>query len=333
MYQGGTANAHYRAVVPMQEMERRGHAVLWPVDPSLAMDLREIPACDLVHIHRFVMEKDLVLVRRLRAGGIAVTWDTDDDISAIPRGGREYRRVGGRRRIREHFARSLEIARTASVMTTPSPQLAALYRGNGVRHVKVIENYLAPAAIRTERHRHQGVVIGVVAGAEHERDLERLRIGRTLRAVLADHPHVRVVSIGVDLAIRHARYVNHRIVPIDELPAHLVDVDIGIAPLLDGRLNAARSNVKLKEFAAAGAMWLASPRGPYADMGEHQGGRLVEDDAWRATLDHLVQDHRTRVELARRARAWVQEQSIRSAGGRWEATFRSAILNARRGSP
>jgi hypothetical protein len=52
--------------------------------------------------------------------------------------------------------------------------------------------------------------------------------------------------------------------------------------------------VRVKEYAAAGVRWLASPIGPYAGLGEKQGGRLVPDGRWFEELDRLIRDERAR---------------------------------------
>jgi glycosyltransferase involved in cell wall biosynthesis len=178
------------------------------------------------------------MVRRLRARGTAVVWDTDDDIFHADHIS-HFTGWGAKRKAREYVATALEIARTVHLVTTPSRALAAQYAEAGVEH-------------------------------------------------------------------------------------------IGIAPLIDSAFNRGRSNVKLKEYAAAGAVWLASPVGPYLGMGEDQGGRLVEDDGWYEALDRLVRDHADRAALARRASAWARKQTIEHAGRAWETSFRSAIIRARR---
>jgi hypothetical protein len=89
--------------------------------------------------------------------------------------------------------------------------------------------------------------------------------------------------------------------------------------------------VKLKEYAAAGAVWLASPVGPYVGMGERQGGLLVEEGDWLPALKALVEDRERRTELARHGREWAAGQTIRSAGSVWQTAFRAAIEWARRG--
>jgi hypothetical protein len=87
--------------------------------------------------------------------------------------------------------------------------------------------------------------------------------------------------------------------------------------------------VKLKEYAAAGAMWLASPVGPYVGMGEAEGGVLVADGDWYATLERFVLDFRARAHLAERARAWAQQQSADRAVQQWETAIVQAVARAR----
>ncbi len=327
----GTANAHYRALVPADELVRRGHTVMHASkEGSFArLVMTTQPNWDITLMQQSTDEDDLRAVRRLRELGIAVVWDTDDDIRAVPRNSPAYHRFGGRRGVKQAFARTVEIARAASTMTTPSEHLAAIYRAEGVEHVAVIENYLARDAVRhAQRPRHPGIVIGCVAGLEHERDIRRLKIGKALERVLARHEGVSVTAIGCDLGLKDPRYRWHRKVSLEELQRLSLGFDIGIAPLADGPMTRGRSNVKLKEYAAAGAMWLASPLGAYIGMGEPEGGLLVDDDGWTSALSQLLDERERRAELTSAARSWVRGQTITSGGQRWEAVVRAALERA-----
>jgi len=328
-----TANGRYRAIVPGQELARRGHAVHWPADASVLM-LRDgsVPppsAWDVLHVQQMHDAEALDIMRRVRDAGFALVWDTDDDVGAVTRGSQAWHRLGGRRGVRRHFERTLTAARTAHVVTTTNEHLAGVYRDYGCEQVVAIENYLAPEDLAHPRRRHQGIVIGLVCAGEHEPDIKRLRLAATLERLLERHDGVRVVAIGVDLRLRSEhRYEYVWGCEIEELLPLESEFDIGLAPLRDTAFNRARSNVKLKEYAAAGAMWLASPVGPYVGMGEEQGGLLVDDDAWLPTLEALLTDDDRRRTLTDRARAWARTQTISAGGARWQAVFRDAIARA-----
>src|SRR6185436_11256086 len=116
--------------------------------------------------------------------------------------------------------------------------------------------------------------------------------------------------------------------------AHYVGTfDIGIAPIADVPFNRAKSNVKVKEYAAMAVPWLASPIGPYDGLGEKQGGRLVPDDRWDEELDRLVRDERARRKLAKRGARWADGQRLRRNLGRWEDALRRARELADAGAP
>ncbi|HXE46559.1 MAG TPA: hypothetical protein VN635_15355 [Conexibacter sp.] len=329
-----TANGRYRAILPLQELARRGHTVMWPGHASYrALQNGSAPSgWDAFHVQQLHDEQALAVMRRLRDAGIAVVWDTDDDISAITRGSEAWHRHGGRRKIRRSFERAVAAARTAHLVTTTNEHLAQVYREQGAEHVVAVENYLGPEDLVHPRKRHQGVVIGMTCAGEHEPDVKRLRLAATLEQVLERHDGVRVIAIGVDLRLRSKhRYEYVWGCEIEELIPLEAEFDIGLAPLCDTRFNRARSNVKLKEYGAAGAMWLASPVGPYAGMGEAQGGLLVGEDAWGPALEALLQDPDRRRALAARARRWAEGQTIRAGAARWQAAFRDAVLRARGG--
>jgi glycosyltransferase involved in cell wall biosynthesis len=151
----------------------------------------------------------------------------------------------------------------------------------------------------------------------------RIDVADTLRRVADKHEHVRVECIGVDLRLPE-RYRHDPVVDFHALPARIGGFDIGIAPLADLACNHARSDIKVKEYAASGVPWLASPVGPYAELGEGQGGRLVADDCWFEALDRLVVSADERRRLGQSGRAWAAAQTMDAMAHRWEQVFRQA---------
>jgi hypothetical protein len=318
-YVDGTANAYYRAILPLRELERRGHRVLWPALDDDDARLSGRPSFDVLLIHHYWREQDLELVQRLSRLGVAVVWDKDDDMSEMPRHVPAFRNTGGRRGVKRAFARSVEIAGTASLMTTPSDHLADRYRELGVDRIEVIENHVAPEHVARQRSRHQGVVIGITAAGEHADDFKALRIDRVLTRLLRAHEGVRVATIGCGLDLPPNRHAHHGYVPIEELVAAERMFDIGLAPLADTPFNRARSNVKLKEYAAAGAMWLASPTTSGTRRSSATCSTSRRASAWRS---------------ARERGRFTRRPTARRTAGSWRSHGRSpACAPARRPPP
>jgi glycosyltransferase involved in cell wall biosynthesis len=320
--------ANYRALQPMQAMARRGHDVIGPAGEDGAVPLERLLDCDVVHVYRRHDPSTTVLAKALKQRGISLVWDNDDDFTSHPRDSPGYDKRGGARG-RQRFADSVRMAKLATAVTLTTEPLRTRYREAGVERVHVIENALAPGTPRAARP-HDGIVIGWIAGDEHAADLARIPIADALRRVVEKHADVRVECIGLDLKLPE-RYRHDRFVPFGELPRRISGFDIGVAPLADLPFNASRSSIKLKEYAASGVPWLASPVGPYAGLGENQGGRLVPDDGWFEALDALVRRARDRRRLSRKAKTWAKSQTIEATADRWEHVFVQAAA-ARRGA-
>jgi glycosyltransferase involved in cell wall biosynthesis len=321
------ANAHYRAVEPIKAMARRGHEVVFPSNGNGEVELRRLAACDVVHVFRRCDEESRQHASRLVSGGVSLVYDNDDDFTALPKDAPTYKKLGGLEGQRG-FARTLKMARLAGAFTTTTEVLAAKYRRAGVQRVEVIGNYLSPDTLGARRP-HDGIVIGWVAGGEHQADANRIKIADALREIVAKHGDVRVECIGVNLALPE-RYRHDKNVEFVDLPERIRGFDIGIAPLIDIPLNRARSDIKLKEYAAGGVPWLASPVGPYIGLGEREGGRLVPNDQWCDALERLVVGERERERLARNARGWAKTQTVEAVADRWESVF--AYAHGREGA-
>lgn len=322
-------NGWYRAMGPMRALAARGHEVRQVVSDEGTVRPHLVRGCDALLVHRQHAAQALATMRYAKEAGIALVWDNDDDMTAVPRSDPSFREFGGLRgeRVRAAVRR---IVRMADLVTTPSPLLAERFHDLGAADVRVIENYvLDQSALRGGRREGSEVVVGWLAGAEHRIDADRLSIREDLRALLDARPDVRVMTIGVGLGLRGPRYEHIPQVDLEQLPARLATFDIGIAPIADIPFNRARSNVKLKEYAILGIPWLASPIGPYAGLGERQGGRLVPDDGWRTAIEALLTKPRERRRLAKRATAWAKRETLGAQARVWEQALADAVARAK----
>ncbi len=321
---GRTANAAYRSMAPMLALAERGHEIC-----ELRLDKRDewhavLQWCELLHIHRVCDGGAVELARAAKAVGATVVWDDDDDVTSAPPGTLAHSHVGGLRGASRLAARR-RLFQSVDLVTTPSPALADVFRKGGAPDVLVIENYVVEAFLPA-RARRADVTVGWVAAAEHRLDVDRIPIAGALARLLDGHPHVNVAAIGIGLGLQGDRYVHEPWVPLAQLLQRVTSFDIGIAPLSpEIAINHSRSNIKLKEYAAAGVPWLASPIGPYAGLGEREGGRLVPDDGWFGALDALVRSDRVRRKLAKRAARWGSRQTLRRNVGCWERAFEHAV--------
>ncbi len=324
-------NSFYRAYLPMMAMQERGHEVVEVLqERGRPLPVEQLLDCELVHIHRLLLTDDHDdCVARLRAAGVAVVLDDDDDSGAAPPELERFIAPGSLPRAKRDFERLLARMGEVDLVTTPSGDLADRFEAAGAVHVEVIDNYLPGAFNRVKPRGHEGFVIGWHAASEHMLDVEDLGLRELLRELLDRHPDVRVVTLGIDLELEHERYRREDFVPIDELTQLLADFDVGIVPLADTPFNRGRSNVKAREYAAAGVPWLASPVGAYQHLGPDEGGLLVEDGDWLDALEQTIRSGRQRGRQAKRARAWARRETIWNMAGVWERAFLDAIAAVR----
>jgi glycosyltransferase involved in cell wall biosynthesis len=315
-------SSYYRAYEPVEALGRRGHGGL--VNMRDEEPNAQMLECDVALISRWSGPITERLVQALRRAGLGVVWQIDDAVEfstfVNPRS----------RRVREQSTRIRSMLRLADVVITTTDDLADHFGASTKAPIRVVENYLGPHFERVEREPHRGLVLGWAAWIDHMADWRALGLQETVMRLLEAHPDLRVESLGpIDLRLPPERYSQRPPVRFEFLARRISEFDVGIAPIADNRFNAARSNIKVKEYAALGIPWLASPIGPYAGLGEKEGGRLVADDRWYEELDRLVRDGRGRKKLAKRGRAWAATQTIDRNAELWEDVFDEAIGRAR----
>jgi len=327
---GDGPNARYRVFDPAEALRARGHRVVSSVfaemrDPNALLEF------DVVYGWRMEDQLFTRVAKLLRERRVGFVWDNDDNFAenVITIDARGRARQASNLEKRTIVANMTALMRMANLVTTPSAGLAEHFRTTIDTDVRVIENFVAPTAPRPDPSREQ-LIIGWVANIEHRADIERLGLRDTMQRLLDRHPHVNVATIGCRIGLKSERYHHIPDVDFEKLRGYVATFDIGLAPIADSAFNRSRSNIKVKEYAALGIPWLASPIGPYAGLGTNEGGRLVADDHWYEELERLVLDDRGRRKLAKKALKWGQRQTIEANAQLWEATLQEAARRAGR---
>lgn len=316
----------YRGIGPMLALGERGHEICQMWKPQIGIRGELAAGHDVLHVYRAHEEEVLQIARAAKQNGMTLIYDNDDDMRAVPRNNqaaRDYKGFAGDRALRQ----IKRLVQMADLAIASSQQIADRFREYGAEHVALIENYCPDGALEaTAPPNGSTVVAGWLAGNEHHVDIERMPLREQFERLLDAYPQLVIETVGCSMGMRHERYRCDPHVDFFDLPRKLAQFDIGIAPIVDIPFNHARSNIKLKEYAILGRPWLASPVGPYAPLGEKQGGRLVPDHGWVEAIGRLVEKPRERRKLAKNARKWGRAQAISANIDLWERAIVDAIV-------
>jgi len=276
---------------------------------------------DVVVLQRVTHAYMAQAVGVMRAKGITVIVDVDDDLSSIHPSNPAW--AAHRPGAGLHSWHNLALAcRNASLVTVSTPALLDVYARHGRGHV--LPNYLPDMYYGLPRtdsdaigwpasfHSHPndpGPVGGAIArlvdeGAEFEMRGDATGAGRAFG--LAEDPP----GGGV---------------PIDEWPAAVAGIGVGIAPLADTRFNAAKSWLKPLEMSACGVPWVASPRAEYRRLHEMGAGVLADRPrVWYREVKRLRESAALRQELSEAGRVVAAQLRLRDHSWRWAEAWQKA---------
>lgn len=283
-----------------------------------------VDGVDVVVLQRVTHAFMAQAVGVLRRKGVTVVVDVDDDLSAIHPSnpawamhhpGNEGRRmVGGQ--VNRHSWRNLATAcREASLVTVSTPALLDVYarHGRGV----VLPNYLPDHYYGLPRQ--DSDVIGW-PGSFHSHPNDPEAVGSAVARLVDEGASfvMRGDPSGAGKAFGLAADPPGGGVPIEEWPAAVASLGVGIAPLADTRFNAAKSWLKPLELSACGVPWVASPRAEYARLHAMGAGVLADRPrVWYRELKRLRESPGLRAELSEAGRAVAEQLRLRDNAWRW----------------
>ncbi|MCZ2830294.1 glycosyltransferase [Modestobacter sp. VKM Ac-2986] len=304
-----------------------------PGDAELSIGSVDARGADVVVLQLPKTVAMLQIVRLLQAQGVAVVVEMDDLFSAVP-----YGHTGHDTLVRGGMAKlALACAREADLVTVSTPALLGEYapRGRGVVVPNAIPRRIAelpPAYARDP----ETVTIGWTGSVGvHPYDLQVMESGLE-QALERTSGRSRFLVVGAaDDARERLRLTRDpETVPwVADVEEYLGLVgealDIGIAPLRDDRFNAAKSWLKVLEYAARGVYAVRSPSAEYERLG--LGRRAKSPRDWATALTAAVKDPDRRRELAEADREAVLAGHLTEhTAPRWVDAWRQARENRTR---
>lgn len=176
------------------------------------------------------------------------------------------------------------------------------------------EQIAISAQARTERSKvRNDVVVGYFSGQAKVHDEDFALVAPALQAILDDYQHVRLrIYGGLNLppVLKQVSYRDRieqrEAVDWRELPYHIANIDINIAPLVNNPQRRSKSSVKYLEAAAVTVPTVAMRLEPYQGIVHGKTGMLAgTNDEWRENISMLVEQTELRHQLGEAAQADV----------------------------
>lgn len=258
--------------------------------------------------------------------------DFDDDILSVD--GKEHNRyVLPQNHPVRHYVEVL--IKEATAITVSTPPLLDVY-GELNDNVFLCPNAVDPKDWNVTRRQYDRPTIGWPASSSHIVDHPVFE--PVMKELIKRHPDVVFALLGHYLP-EHLDWLprkNWELKPGISwwegnpedgrtYPKILADLgaDIGVAPLIDSKYNAARSLVKWFEYTMTGTPLVASEYGPYTALVDNEHALLVNSvDGWVAALDYLLTNPYERQRLViNSAHRITSEFTITHQLPRWREVF------------
>lgn len=283
-------------------------------------DVLDVDA-DVVVLQRVTHAYMAQAVGIMRAKGVTVVVDVDDDLSSIHPSNPAWKvhRPGAGL----HSWHNVALAcRNASLVTVSTPALLDVYARHGRGHV--LPNYLPDMYYGLPRT-DSDVVGWPGSYHSHPNDPESLG-GAVARLVDEGSEFVmRGDPTGAGRAFGLAADPPGGPVPIDEWPAAVASLGIGIAPLADTKFNRSKSWLKPLEMSACGVPWVASPRAEYKKIHAMGAGVLADRPrVWYRELKRLRESPALRAEMSEAGLAVAEQLRLRDHSWRWQEAWERA---------
>lgn len=260
------------------------------------------------------------MIKIMRANGIAVVVDMDDDMSCIHPDNAAFHMYRHRSQTPFSWRYANISCREATFVTTSTKALQRTYAPHG--HGAVLDNYVPEAYLNFDRIQHEEPTFGW-AGSTHSHPNDLQVAAPAVQRLLSEHHPFRVVggrsAVRSALRLKEDPSFTGTVGLVDWAATIAETYDVGILPLAPSGFNSAKSRLKAIEHMAVGVPWVASPREEYRRVHSESGcGLLAEGPKqWYQNVKRLLTDKVLAEEQAEAGKAWMQDQTYQAQAWRW----------------
>lgn len=334
---------HYRMIWPAHVLQGMGYdiTVIPPrpgqgflasttelEDGSQRLTGVQIPAdAEVIVIQRPAHPLQPQMIELMKANGVAVVVDMDDDMSCIHPDNVAFHMY--RHRSSTPFSwRYAELScRIATFVTTSTKALQRTYAKHG--RGMAIDNYVPEAYLSFDKAEHEERCFGWAGNTfSHPNDLQ-VSAGGVQRLISEGYPFK---VVGAPSKVRQALRLKDEPyftggTGVDTWALTIAATyDVGICPLAISAFNTAKSRLKPIEHMAVGIPWVASPREEYRRVHLESGcGFMAESSKdWYAKVKDLLTDTVLAKEQAEAGKAWMRDQTYQAQSWRWMEAWEKA---------
>lgn len=338
------ACGYFRMIWPAQALRSQGYGVeiVRPTERSRMIqgvlkgdrlvDVKLPADADVIVLQRITHRYLVDAIPIMRAKGVAVVIDMDDDLSRIHPANPAFMSLHPQHGSPDHnWHNSQKACERATAVTLSTTELLPRYASHG--RGTVIQNCV-PAAYLKVPHSDAKTVGWGGALFSHPDDLPV--VGNAIDQLTRGGVSFWVIGpgTGVKEAIHLTvePYTTGVMDLLTQWPHAIAALGIGIAPLADSKFNTAKSWLKPLEYAALGVPCVMSPRREYVKLHKRGVGLLASKPRdWLRHLRFLVDNDDARVELAERGRDSVRDLTIEENAYRWWEVWMNALKQERQG--
>jgi len=309
----------YRLTAPLSQLaDQYGwQASVSTVYPST----RVLDPPDIVLVQRPMNEVTVRTVRHWHRKSLTmVAVDLDDDFWSIPEDNPAHRLATP-----ELLGRLEQCLAMADVVTVSTTTLAERVSEHTRSPIRVVGNFVPEALIKRRAPGGRKVTVGWSGSPTHLGDWQANAAG--IREALEYSNKIDFHVVGADYRTelgwdghlccgRHTPFQRDIVDYYDALDFH-----VALAPLAPTEFNRSKSDIRILESAAIGAVPVMSHVGPYAKI----SGRHTGKDGWRQHVADLVSNpamlHQERVMW----REWARSRTIEENVHRWFDIYESVM--------
>lgn len=340
---------HYRIIWPAEMLKLQGIDVtivepgardvgfvgVMSQDGTQMVDVKVPEDADLMVFQRVSHKHIAQAIRLIRAKGVAVIVEIDDDLSCIdPRNPAfELLQPGGKGEHANHSWHNLmDACRDATMVVTSTRALQRRYAVHG--RGAVFDNYIHERLLHIPRVDHNQIGW---AGSVHSHPGDLQVMGSSVNR-LAQQGY-RFANVGNGKGVHEAWGIPHTVpvattgaTSVHEWPDFVAKLGIGVAPLANTKFNTAKSWLKMAEMAALGVPCVVSPRVEYMRLFDMGIGMVAEKpNQWFNALKRLADDADHREQLSLVGRAVMGGLTIEGNAWRLGEIWADAVTLQRKG--